>query len=83
MQQIEPKIMQSNLNLEKHNFNLRFQKEFITSSMEIVLNHHGLYKAYYKLLLSDRIGGPGSIPGTTRKKSSGSGKGSTQPREYN
>jgi hypothetical protein len=27
-------------------------------------------------------GGPGSIPGTTRKKSSGSGTGSTQPREY-
>jgi hypothetical protein len=27
--------------------------------------------------------GPGSIPGTTRKKSSGSGKGSTQTREYN
>jgi E3 ubiquitin-protein ligase HERC1 len=27
--------------------------------------------------------GPGSIPGTTRKKSSGSGTGSTQPREYN
>jgi hypothetical protein len=29
-----------------------------------------------------RSGGPGSIPGTT-KKSSGSGTGSTQPREYN
>jgi hypothetical protein len=29
-----------------------------------------------------RSGGPGSIPGTT-KKSSGSGMGSTQPREYN
>jgi hypothetical protein len=30
-----------------------------------------------------RSGGPGSIPGTTRKKSSVSGTGSTQPREYN
>jgi hypothetical protein len=30
-----------------------------------------------------QIGGPGSIPGTTRKKSSGSGMGCTQPREYN
>jgi hypothetical protein len=30
-----------------------------------------------------RSEGPGSIPGTTRKKSSGSGTGSTQPREYN
>jgi hypothetical protein len=28
-------------------------------------------------------GGLGSIPGTTREKSSGSGTGSTQPREYN
>jgi hypothetical protein len=28
-------------------------------------------------------GGPGSISGTTRNKSSGSGTGSTQPREYN
>jgi hypothetical protein len=28
-----------------------------------------------------RSGGPGSIPSTTRKKSSGSGTGSTQPRE--
>jgi hypothetical protein len=28
-------------------------------------------------------GGSGSIPGTTRKKGSGSGTGCTQPREYN
>jgi hypothetical protein len=35
-------------------------------------------------VLGYRFGGPGSIPGTTRKKiSSGSGTGSTQPREYN
>jgi hypothetical protein len=32
---------------------------------------------------SCRSGGPGSIPVTTRKKSSGSGTGCTQPREYN
>jgi hypothetical protein len=30
-----------------------------------------------------RSGGLGSIPGNTRKKNSGSGTGSTQPREYN
>jgi hypothetical protein len=30
-----------------------------------------------------RSGGPGSISCTTRKKSSGSGTGFTQPREYN
>jgi hypothetical protein len=34
-------------------------------------------------VLGYRSGGPGSIPGTTRKKSSGSLTGSTQPREYN
>jgi hypothetical protein len=34
-------------------------------------------------VLGYRSGGPGSIPGTTNKKSSGSGTGSTQPREYN
>jgi hypothetical protein len=35
-------------------------------------------------VLGYRSGGAGSIPGTTRKKkSSGSGTGSTQPREYN
>jgi hypothetical protein len=33
-------------------------------------------------VLGYRSGGPGSIPGTTRK-SSGSGTGSSQPREYN
>jgi hypothetical protein len=34
-------------------------------------------------VLDYRSGGLGSIPGTTRKQSSGSGTGSTQPREYN
>jgi hypothetical protein len=34
-------------------------------------------------VLGYRSGGPGSIPGTIRKKSSGSGTGPTQPREYN
>jgi hypothetical protein len=34
-------------------------------------------------VLGYRSGGSGSISGTTRKKSSGSGTGSTQPREYN
>jgi hypothetical protein len=34
-------------------------------------------------VLGYRSGGPGSIPGTTTKKSSGSGTGSIQPREYN
>jgi hypothetical protein len=32
-------------------------------------------------VVSYRSGGQGSIPGTTRKKSSGSGTGSTQPRD--
>jgi hypothetical protein len=33
-------------------------------------------------VLGYRSGGPGSIPGTTRKKCSGSGMWCTQPREY-
>jgi hypothetical protein len=33
-------------------------------------------------VLGYRSEGPGSIPGTTRKKSSGSGTGCIQPREY-
>jgi hypothetical protein len=33
-------------------------------------------------VLGYRSGGPGSIPGTTRKKNSGSGTESSQPREY-
>jgi hypothetical protein len=32
-------------------------------------------------VLGHRSGGPGSIPGTTKKKSSGSGTGCIQPRE--
>jgi hypothetical protein len=35
------------------------------------------------IVLGYRSVGPGSIPGTTREKSSWSGTGSTQPREYN
>jgi hypothetical protein len=34
-------------------------------------------------VLGYRSGGPGSIPGTTKIKSSGSGTGSAQSREYN
>jgi hypothetical protein len=34
-------------------------------------------------VLGYRSGGPGSILGTTKKKSNGSGTGSTQPRVYN
>jgi hypothetical protein len=34
-------------------------------------------------VLGYRSGGPGLIPSTTRKNISGSGTGSTQPREYN
>jgi hypothetical protein len=34
-------------------------------------------------VLGYRSGGPGSIPGTTRKKCTVSGTGCTQPRKYN
>jgi hypothetical protein len=53
-----------------------------------------IYIISYSYIMFDRLCGlvvrvlgyrsedPGSIPGTTRKKSSGSGTGCTQPREY-
>jgi hypothetical protein len=48
------------------------------------INSHGdRLRGLVARVLGYRFGGPGSIPGTTRKKSSGSGTGSTQPREYN
>jgi hypothetical protein len=55
----------------------------------------GVMKIMKELILRDRLcglvvrvlgyrsGGPVSIPGITRKRSSESGTGSTQPREYN
>jgi hypothetical protein len=63
----------------------------------IQLNFFGtikIVKKMYRLLwdrlcglvfrvLGYRSGGPGSIPGTTSKKSSVSGTGSTQPQDYN
>jgi hypothetical protein len=42
-----------------------------------------LFASLVVRVLGYRSGGPGSIPGTTRKKkSSGSGTGCTEPREY-
>jgi hypothetical protein len=53
---------------------------FMSSDIAILDRLYGLVVR----VLGYRSGGPGSIPGTTRKKkSSGSGTGSTQPREYN
>jgi hypothetical protein len=49
-----------------------------------VLSHADLLCGLVVRVLGYRSGGPGSIPGTTRKKiSSGSGTGSIQPRGYN
>jgi hypothetical protein len=47
-----------------------------------IYNEHRLCGLVVRVL-GYRSGGPGSILGTTRKKSSESGTGSTQPREYN
>jgi hypothetical protein len=49
-------------------------------SLEWMLDKQVFWIATVTLYLR---GGPGSIPGTTRKKSSGSVTGSAQPREYN
>jgi hypothetical protein len=63
--------------------------------MKTLLSAHKVYLFHVAVTVNDRLcglvvrvlgyrsGGPGSIPGTTRKKSSASGTGSTQPREYN
>jgi hypothetical protein len=56
-------------------------------TLEFKYSRHWLYDRLCGLVarvLGYRFGGLGSIPGTTRKKKcSGSGTGSTQPREYN
>jgi hypothetical protein len=56
------------------------------SSFIILVSAYAFLDRLYGLVvrvLGYRSGGPSSIPGTTRKKSSWSGTGSTQPREYN
>jgi hypothetical protein len=77
---------------------LRAEKETLTLSLPYSTVPHNCSSEFYFAFVSitlDRLcglvvrvlgyrsGGPGSIPGTTRKKSSGSGTESTQPREYN
>jgi hypothetical protein len=53
--------------------------------LKTVIHRHDRLCGLVVRVLGYRSGGPGSIPGTTRKKikSGGSGTGSTQPREYN
>jgi hypothetical protein len=70
-----------------------FRTAFEQCVYTVVLRHfklkfalHTLYDRLCGLVVrvfGYRSGGPGSIPGTTRKKSSVSGTGSTQPSEYN
>jgi hypothetical protein len=62
---------------------------YYISNILLILNNVGNVSDVDRLcglvvrVLGYRSGGPGSIRGTTRKKSSGSRTGSTQPREYN
>jgi hypothetical protein len=55
----------------------------ISINIQILRLYFNLKCVIYMNILGYRSGDPGSIPGTTKKKSSGSGTGSTQPREYN
>jgi hypothetical protein len=58
----------------------------ISFPLIIIIRECSIYDRICGLVVRDldyRSGGPGSIPGTTRKKSSWSETGSTQPREYN
>jgi hypothetical protein len=56
--------------------------EFFLTIIIIIIIKERLFGLVVRVL-GYRSLGTGSIPGTTRKKSSGSGTGSTQPREYN
>jgi hypothetical protein len=66
-----------------------YTTEMYCASLRYKLNLYMLVEESDRLcglvvrVLGYRSGGPGSIPGTTRKKSGGSGTGSTQLREYN
>jgi hypothetical protein len=57
--------------------------KIVAETFYFVLCFHDRLCGLVVRVLGYRSGGPGSIPSTTRKKSSGSGMGSTQPREYN
>jgi hypothetical protein len=52
-------------------------------NVKSVIQSHDRLCGLVVRVLGYRSGGPSSIPGTTRKKSSWSGTGCTQPREYN
>jgi hypothetical protein len=65
---------------------LRTQQNMCFYFLHLRKETNPIYKTLCSLVFiihGYRFGGPGSIPGTTRKKSSVSGTGSTQPREYN
>jgi hypothetical protein len=55
------------------------QKFVLISDLKESLSYTKLVELFR--VLGYRSRGPGSIPGTTRKRSNGSGTGSTQPRE--
>jgi hypothetical protein len=61
---------------------LQAPKFFLLHSMYDLVDPTIVFMFLVVRVLGYRSGGPGSIPGTT-KKSSGYGTGSTQPREYN
>jgi hypothetical protein len=60
-----------------------FVNNFFLSMVDDNINNNPSLCGLVLRVLGYRSGGPGSIPGTTRKKSSGSGTGSTQPHKYN
>jgi hypothetical protein len=66
------------------NFSNRYSL-MITLSFKLNYHKHNIDRlcGLVVKVLGYRSAGPGSIPGTTKKRSSGSGTGSTQPREHN
>jgi hypothetical protein len=63
-------------------FKVRIGKH-LSDSFHIQMKDAGRLSGLVVRVRGYRSGGPGSIFGATRKKCSGSGTGSTQPREYN
>jgi hypothetical protein len=87
MKFLSHKSLSQPINKYKH-LNVRFDCDLVS----VFIIYDGSYYYYDRLcglvvrVLGYRSGGPGSVPGTTRKKSSASSAprtGSTQPREYN
>jgi hypothetical protein len=61
----------------------RGHSTFLLISLAVFVSHEPIHLHIFMKFNLGEFTTVFSIPGTTRKRSSGSGTGSTQPREYN